>query len=1531
MLGLPKRELLEAQMRERGGPTTQSGILYQNSVAALYMGRLCDVAPRPNAERVTKVRVEAPEDVDDTVVTFADNHRAYIQAKENIRRYDKPWNKLWRDLDAQFQREDFQRGKDRLLLHIGEIHGEHHDLRELCERANHSTSYSEWWSRLTKSQQALVEKVKPLLKPELLSDTNLLGFFSHIDIEIWSLKQIERDMVPYWMPQSNEPQKKLFRLLRDRIGGEARHRGSFISHPLRESLEEERVYLIAPPDIDELRASIRECGALLRQHKHTFADTGRHLKRSVVDDIVSWAQESTDEESVAMLLDQAGMGKTVVARDVLCALEEIGIVVLAIKADQQLSGIATYEDLQTNLQLPDSVERVVGRLAALGLVVVLIDQIDALSLSLARDQKALNIVLELVARLRLIPGVHILLSCRTFDRNSDPALKRIEIRKQFHLTELSDEQVKDILQEVNVDFDTLLPATQKLMRVPLHLDLFVRAMEGHVSQPTDRQNAQGITSLQELYALLWRNVILKLEPDSPPASEREEVLQLMTERMNCEQRTSVPQSMFATPETQHLERAVNWLASAGILIPGATEWSFLHQTFFDYCYARRFVESGMCLAEAILNSDQGLFARPQLIHVLSYLRGSNPRTYLRELQNLLAASDLRFHLRDLLLRWFGALQNPTDDEWVVARRMFIDPAMRPRLLAAMYGNPSWFARLDGKPIQELLAQDDQTLDAQVIPYLASMLEVAQAEVINIVHPYMGRSEQWNNRLAGILSRIRKWYAVEAVDLFEKMLRMMPALDLSRIYELDNIAAAHPKAGCRLIRLVFDRVLGNYLLKQEDENTSYLLSPSLRSELESLHGGTLHEALEIVSQAEPKFYVDTMLPWLEQVVQLRNEPRNDLPCYVSDDLSRYWYDGAHVVQLTFIWTLIAALSALARTEPEEFRRVAARLAALPFETPQQLLAHVYRAVPDIYAEDAWRFLLADQRRLDLGDHEQCDSRQLIKAIYPFLSDSQRAELEAFILSYTPIWKHLGVNGLRQRGLEQLYLLQSIPVEYLTERGIRRLRELKRKFPGIRGSENPITGEGGFVGPPISIDAARKMSDKAWLRAMQKYQGGVQHKEFLKGGARELAGVLAGLVKENPERFCRLVERVPDTVDDPYVRAFIDGLAESDAPAEWLFDIVRRFAPQPGRNIKRTVAWALKKRASDGLPDDIVTLLESYVRSPQAKDENWREQERAGRDPYDRYLNSDRGSSFETLMRAFDKQGNDEAKQYKWELIEFAATDPSTALRAGAIEELLYMLSDDRERAISLFERLMEEHPALLHSPYTREFLYDGIYKHFARMKPFIRALMDEDNETCQQRGAELACIAAISLLALDSVEDQANAQELAGEVMVGPATWRRGAARVYAHNIADAPSTVCVQELNKLLNDEDADVQRLVSGVFNFLGGDHIFIRREFIQAYAASRSLHVGMRRFAEYLWEHGLLDPSWTLSVIDIILNNEHQAEESPWVTGGEELIRLVLRIYADPTADDTMREQAMNVFDRLMERYAGQAQKVLAEWDRR
>src|SRR5882724_5039094 len=108
-------------MAESGGPTTQSGILYQNSIAALYLGRMLDETPRHAHEQVVEVRLEAPTHVDDIVVSYQDGHQAYIQAKENIQKQGKIWREVWQKFYSQFTSNLFDQHRDRLVLHLGRI------------------------------------------------------------------------------------------------------------------------------------------------------------------------------------------------------------------------------------------------------------------------------------------------------------------------------------------------------------------------------------------------------------------------------------------------------------------------------------------------------------------------------------------------------------------------------------------------------------------------------------------------------------------------------------------------------------------------------------------------------------------------------------------------------------------------------------------------------------------------------------------------------------------------------------------------------------------------------------------------------------------------------------------------------------------------------------------------------------------------------------------------------------------------------------------------------------------------------------------------------------------------------------------------------------------------------------------------------------------------------------------------------------------------------------------------------------------
>ena len=233
-------------MAEAGGPATQAGIYYQNTVAALYLGRMLDLRERPTRLRVMSVRLEAPEAVDDIIAHMGDGSRRFIQAKVAISLGSDAWVGLWSSFTSQFLSTDTTLD-DRLVLAMGEASKLATDLRDCCERTTSATSDTEYLNRLTKTQKRIIDSILQILS----SDGHDLSFIRKVlarsDVEIIPNSMIERDQAPLWMPEASVPSDRLLGILRDLAGGASRYRASFEPAELRARLKSEYEVDVAEP------------------------------------------------------------------------------------------------------------------------------------------------------------------------------------------------------------------------------------------------------------------------------------------------------------------------------------------------------------------------------------------------------------------------------------------------------------------------------------------------------------------------------------------------------------------------------------------------------------------------------------------------------------------------------------------------------------------------------------------------------------------------------------------------------------------------------------------------------------------------------------------------------------------------------------------------------------------------------------------------------------------------------------------------------------------------------------------------------------------------------------------------------------------------------------------------------------------------------------------------------------------------------------------------------------------------------------
>jgi hypothetical protein len=1118
--------------------------------------------------------------------------------------------------------------------------------------------------------------------------------------------------------------------------------------------------------------------------------------------------------------------------------------------------------------------------------------------------------------------------------NNDPRLSAIKVDRKFQLHPLDEAHVNKVLQAIGIDPARLLPAHRALLTVPLHLQVYAQV----VASDAPKYAPESFRTLQELYEALWQKRIEAVPPDTPPPSERIAAIYRLVEAMQNSRQVTVPVAVL-----DELAEAANYLERVGFVRQEGGNRLFFHQTLFDYCYARRFVAQGGSLSQEILSGPQGLFERSQMVQVLAYLRGADEAAYRRELTTLLFADDLRVHLRLLLIGWFGSLPDPTADELRIARRLMSDADDQVRFLQAAGGNEGWFDLLNDDVLPSWLRTDNERLIGVVINYLGTLIQRRTDAVLARLRPYLCKSEFWDSGIAFCLSRLGDWQSEEALDMLCDLLRRGRTAGWED-HCLQQLAHSNPAAGCQALRVYLDRRLDDLLAQEQAESQTVETDPHAISQTgppdhfawnrQLLGEYAIGEVMERAVQVCPEKVIEHLLPWFVRAVEAVTAPYEGDDYYPSDFLfAQGWY-GDHILEgAVFALRMAEALRHLAQTQPANFRAIAAELAAIESLAVQRILAQGYLSAPETYANHIFAYLTTDSRRLNIGEELESshyDSCRLYGAAFRHVDAERRAVLEQLMLGLQPDWEQ---RSLGYRGLTQLRFLKSVPPDLLSETARRRLQELERKFPGVE-LRPPQGVVGGWVGPPIEQATQEKMSDDDWLGAMHKYDDSTAwdapREDLLKGGVVELSRAFAEQVKEDPERFHRLAQRFDETISLYYVKAAISGLAESNAPAEWVFDLVRHFAPRIEGQFRRSVCWALGKRAEASVPDDLLDLMADWaLHDPDPTEELWRVPAGSGEpyyggDPHHHGINTNRGAAIQAVCHCALARTPPQVER-AFQLLEQTADDPSTAVRTCVIQILGPFLKKDDHRTLAIFERTLDGHPRLLQTPLVHRFLSWTYYHHFARIRPFIEALLIDADDATRQAGASLACLAAFC---------HPEANELAERAVHGDIAMRRGAARIYARNL-EHPNleAICQRHLLQLMHDPNEQVRAHVGECFIYLRPEHLGRLQPFIEQFLASPALMNGAEHLVKYLAPLAPDVPDLALPVTERILDvagsDVTDVRTAAFILE-RDLVRLPLTVYTH-TSDLAEKSQAMDLFERLLQLGSRAAHRALREWDRR
>ena len=367
-----------------------------------------------------------------------------------------------------------------------------------------------------------------------------------------------------------------------------------------------------------------------------------------------------DDSRYGMFVGTAGRGKSCAIAGLLDSLQANVIPYLALRLDTPYDA-KTPTTWGLELGFPMSPVNLLAAIAEGRRCVLLLDQLDALSLISGRKTITWDLLTDILSQTKQYPNMRIWLACRDFDLEHDYRLQGLVKRENAHpipVDLLSETVVKDQINIIPGLSAANLSARQiEMLRTPMHLSLY---LEG------DPANKPPFETVQDLYDRYWdrkKALVEKLLGREPKWNQ---VIDHLCDELSANQTLTAPRR----PLEENFEKDVAAMASENVIALDLGRYRFFHEGFFDYAFARRFALRNRKLVDLLLHDgEQHLFRRAQVRQILTYLRDQDDgrQRYHAELTSLMTTDGIRPHIIKLVLDWQSSLLDPTLEEAAILK------------------------------------------------------------------------------------------------------------------------------------------------------------------------------------------------------------------------------------------------------------------------------------------------------------------------------------------------------------------------------------------------------------------------------------------------------------------------------------------------------------------------------------------------------------------------------------------------------------------------------------------------------------------------------------------------------------------------------------------------------------------------------------------------------------------------------------------------------------------------------------------------
>lgn len=1222
---------------------------------------------------------------------------------------------------------------------------------------------------------------------------------------------------------------------------------------------------------------------------------------------------SSDGKRGVLISGEAGVGKSNVLFQVVEALIAQGWPTLVFRVDR-LEPTLLPDEIGRQLGLPDSPTNVLANIAQGQQCLLVIDQLDTVSLVSGRNPDFFNCVDEIIRQVQVHPQMHLLLACRKFDLDNDHRLRRLTgkngVADDVIVKPLSHTIVKQVVTKMGLEADRLHNTQLDLLSIPLHLSLLAEIIDSHTT------NAFNFKTVKDLYDQFWERKQTLVRTRLNRSSLWTKVIDTLCDYMNKRQGLSALKSIV----DEYADDA-KAMVSEHVLTLDGQMYAFFHEGFFDYAFARRFRARGYDLLSFLLSGEQHLFRRAQVRQILLHERDADRAIYLTDLKSLLTSADIRFHIKQVAMALLAKMSDPMEEEWEIVALLMRDENYQISREAwrVLDGSVHWFQLVQSLGLLEkwLADQDEGQVDRAVM-FLWSVQKQVQNQVAELVEPYIGVSDVWHNRLIYLVQWANLGATRRFFDLFLRLIDegILDAAKGSIAVNgdfwalLHSLPQEHPDWTCEVIGHYLNRCLQLSLSIGQPNPFDYDTDTIPYSQ------GS-YDIFVTSATSAPQKFVRYVLPFMLKVMGLTAKREGNLPW--PDQVWRHRrYGEGYDIKHTLLTAMEIALRTLASNEPESFEAIATSLCNSNFETAQYLLVRAYSANGVRFTHEAVTYLCDNPIRLQTGyaDSPYWATHQLLQAITPHCSDEQMAQLENLILNYYHKWERSAL-GRGLFGYSQYVLLEGIDASRRTETVNRRLKELRRKF-GEQSAEGPQSiGMAGIVGSPIPQDSVEKMTDEQWLSAIMRYDSediSSERDGQLVGGAYELSTLLEEHVKKDPLRFSALIHRFPDNTHPYYFNAVLRGIADIGFDdVESVLQVCQRCHQLPDRPCGRWISEPIAKLAKLSLPNEALDIVAWYAtEDADPETEMWRTATGTGDvfyggDILTAGINSVQGRIAWAIGELVFHDGS-RIPDFQ-PTLERLVQDTSIAVRACVAKTLIAMLRHNRDLAIRLFQQLCEAEDALLKTEDIEGFLRYALQTHFEILKPILERMIISEIAEVAQAGARQACLASLILEAAHSFVQRC---------LSGTEAHQTGAAKVFAVNLPTALfRKLCESSLLQLFNSPYDNARSEAATCFNRFKGEELGECVALIEAFTQSSAFSTHYGHLIRALDKTTAKLPDVTCQVCEYYLNQvilNPINDRAGYNFETDIVAQLLIRVYSQST-NEVLQTRCLDLIDQMMQ----------------